>query len=299
MLSITDKMMSLSKVCGTVCLILLLAASVAAQDANVKVTIYVKPVVSPADADFFWYNITADKPVTVMYAPSVKCPSAPMALVQYQEVQVSPSKPLQDTYASFSVSSSLEPQVCEAKVEVLLPVHLVEKRTFEISALPTLPMNVDTCKDAECRMPMAVFFKGESVFIKYAPEVDAAVVTFTLPDKSKQQLSAQSPFVATQLGTYVVDIAASKQGYKPVTKRLEFAVITGGGAIASRSVCNGNGVCDANENSQACPQDCNRAPVSKAASKSFVLPVIVIVVVLFIVGAFVVWRKRQEPEEVL
>jgi len=275
--------MTLDKIAKIGCMLLILAAivtTVTAQAANLKIDVYVKPVVSPGDSEFFWYNITSTESTAVTYAPSVSCPDAPVAEIQYLQAEVTPSKPIRDTYRSFSVSPALEPQTCEAKVEILTPVHLIENRTFRINTLPSLAVEIETCKDAECKMSNSVFLEGESVYINYSQLPSGSIVSMflRLPDSSEQQLQIGSPTKLTQNGTYVVRLTASKEGYKPATARLEFAVIESAAHIESESVCNSDGLCRGNETVQNCPQDCKPALISRI----FKNPIYVITISFFI-----------------
>ncbi len=242
-------------------IIILVSGIVIAQDSNLKIDISVKPEVYVSDLDFFSYNITSNESTFITYVPSISCPTAPVPLIDYIESTVSRSEPIIEDYRNFQVLPSFEPQVCEARVEIFSPINIVEKRTFEIKTKPSFSFNVKTCKDSNCEISNSVFSLGEDVFIDFVSQVSNPEISaiLTYPDKTTKQISLPAKINADQIGTYSLEVTATKEDYKTITDNIQFGVIEEEAEIVSRSVCNSNNICEINngENAQTCPQECS------------------------------------------
>lgn len=57
-------------------------------------------------------------------------------------------------------------------------------------------------------------------------------------------------------GNYSLRVILSKEGYQSVKIEKDFAILNAAPEIKSASMCNGNGKCEGEENTQNCPQDC-------------------------------------------
>jgi len=133
-----------------------------------------------------------------------------------------------------------------------------EKRFQVIGTKKTLLISLKVCKEVGCRYNEKMFIQNQDINIDYVSEVQGISITavLTFPDKSTKQLTLPSSIKADQIGTYELEVTASKEGYKTISKQEQFAVIEEEVVVISTSECNGNDVCDNNENSQNCPQDC-------------------------------------------
>jgi hypothetical protein len=116
----------------------------------------------------------------------------------------------------------------------------------------------------------------------------------TLPDKTIQQINLPTSIKAEQIGTYELEITASKQGYKTITTKEQFAVIKKEAEIEFVGVCDANGICEDKENYQNCPQDC--LPKKGINKLWIILPIIVILILVIVV--VVVRRKRKSTLEI-
>ncbi|MAG15716.1 hypothetical protein CMO88_01500 [Candidatus Woesearchaeota archaeon] len=85
---------------------------------------------------------------------------------------------------------------------------------------------------------------------------------------SNVELSLAS-IAATQLGTYELQLAASKEGYQEASVKEQFAVIEKEIKPEVKTTCNADGVCDSGigENQQTCPQDCPRLVVEDSVGE--------------------------------
>lgn len=115
-------------------------------------------------------------------------------------------------------------------VDVQRPDLVLDSRnlSFLIRGVPQdFSFNAYTCKDQSCAEKSKVFLQGENVYFDYSSEVENVEITATLtyPDKKIQQLILPTSIKAEQIGTYEVEVIASKEGYKTVTDSTQFGVI--------------------------------------------------------------------------
>jgi len=133
-----------------------------------------------------------------------------------------------------------------------------EEASFNVKGTKKLfEIDLETCKDETCSEKSKTFIKSK-IYIFYNASIQSPIIITKLifPDETTQQISLPYSFEADQIGTYTLEVIASKEGYKTITKKEQFAVIEKHAEIESASVCNANGICDGKENYQNCPQDC-------------------------------------------
>ncbi|GEM_PF-5971178 len=101
-----------------------------------------------------------------------------------------------------------------------------EKEFFILGTLGEIGITLESCKDFSCTKKTKVFSEGETIYLNYKsylkPEIDANLV---LPNKVKRPVSLPYSFKAEQNGTYNLTAKASKEGYHPTKKSIQFAVI--------------------------------------------------------------------------
>lgn len=163
-----------------------------------------------------------------------------------------------------------------------------------------MEISIETCKDRSCSEESKVFVQDENVYLFYSSDADNPSVTATLthPDGTTRTLNLPESVRAEQIGTYVLDVTASKQGYKTASVKEQFGVIEKEAEIRSESACNGNGVCDQGENWQNCPQDCERPEgvigVDYFSLLLYVAAAIVLIVLLILIVRH--FRKEEPPD---
>jgi len=238
-------------------LLLLFTSSVYAL--NITVNIDVKPNFTEGETIAFHYNITSDERVTVEFIPSVYCPDAPMPLLEIKRIELKKNEVYNDTYTFIKVDG-LEPQTCSALISILSPYNYTAEKKFEIITKPSFEFEVFSSKDKERTKKSKIFIKGETIYLSYSSEVPNPKITGVLvfPDKTEKTVTLPTSLKAEQIGTYTLRVTAEKEGYKPVKKMLQFAVIEKHAEIKYEFICNKNGRCDveAGENYGNCPEDC-------------------------------------------
>tara|TARA_Y100000310_G_scaffold344863_1_gene460091 strand:- start:617 stop:1714 length:1098 start_codon:yes stop_codon:yes gene_type:complete len=207
----------------------------------------------------FKYIILSEQVQEIEYIVSVNCPNAPLPLLEIKTASLEANAPFTETYTYMSVvNENIEPQTCTAGVNLLSPEEILEKKSFEIITNPSFGFNILTCKDSNCAEQTKIFILNQDIYLDYTSEVSEPIITATLtsPDNSVNQLDLSTSIKAEQIGTYILEVKASKQGYKTNIKKTQFGVIEKESKIESVSICNSNGMCNNGENSQNCPQDC-------------------------------------------
>ena len=184
----------------------------------ISINIDMKESFDAGEEIFLEYTITSTQVQEIEYAAFVNCPDAPLALLDIKTTSLEANVPLTEKYVYMSsVSEDIEPQTCNATVGVLEPETL-EQKTFSIVTNPSFDFNIELDKK--------VFVKGEEIDISFVSQVSPLVtVTLTYPDDKSEQLSLPATISAEQVGTYNLEITASKSGYKTINKKVQFAVI--------------------------------------------------------------------------
>ena len=166
----------------------------------------------------FDYIITSSQTQEIEYAAFVNCPNAPLALLDIKTTSLEANVAFTEKYVYMSsVSEDIEPQTCNVTVGILSPETL-EQKSFSIATNPGFEFNVELAK--------TVFVKDEEVEISFTSGVSPTVgATLIYPNGETQQLSLPAVIKAEQIGTYDLEIIASKQEYKTINKKVQFGVI--------------------------------------------------------------------------
>jgi hypothetical protein len=176
----------------------------------------------------FDYTILSDQAQDITYIASVNCPNAPLPLLEIKTASLDANIPLTETYVYMSsVSESIEPQTCDAGVGILSPEEILESKSFSIITNPSFEFNVLTCKDLGCSETTRVFVIDENIYLDYSPKGFSIDTTAILiyPQRGMQELSLPTSIKADQIGTYNLEVTASKGGHKTVKKTIQFGVI--------------------------------------------------------------------------
>ena len=263
----------------------------------------IKPQFRVGEKISFDYTFTSDKAEQVNYVVSVNCPDAPRPLLEVKNTQLDKDTPFKEEYVYLDVTEDIDPQNCIAIASIIEPSEITEEKEFEIVTKPSFEVNLLFCKDQSCTKKSKTFLKNEEVSLDYKSDVENVVVEaiLTSPTKTEKQLTLPTSIATDQIGTYELEMTASREGYKTITKKEQFAVIEKEAEIQVVSICNVNGVCDGNENSQNCPQDCPIS-VEKGAEKiikkpkSYNLYFILGGIILVLIIIYLILRFRQRPK---
>lgn len=221
----------------------------------------VKPNFLSGETLYFDYNFLSTTDETILYTPIIDCPNAPHAFLEQKEIVVEANVRSRQTYYDIRIDESIEPQTCTASVRVLSPIQLRKEKTFTIDINPSFSFELNLCKDQSCIEKSKVFVQNENIYLDYDSEVSSPIVIATLihPDKVTKKITLPISIKAEQIGNYNLEVSASKEGYKTLTKTTQFAVIGSETEIKEVSQCNANNKCEPNlkEDFAVCPQDCS------------------------------------------
>ena len=279
----------------TILLILFLFLIPSFVSAAIEIELDVKSQFSSGETVKFNYSINSDVGQEISFFASVRCPNAPVPFIGQEIVTLKPSTPYRGFYSGISIDYSIESQNCAAFVQVLEPTLAEEEKNFSIITPPSFSFDIKTCKDMVCVEESKVFLLNENIYIDYISEVAEPVIAaiLALPDQTIQQLTIPTSIKATQIGTYELDITASKQDYKTITKKEQFGVIEEEADILFVGVCNANGKCESGENYQNCPQDCLITEPKTNIIIIILLLLIAVVLMSFITYRIIASRKEQ------
>ena len=194
----------------------------------ISVDIEVNPTFNTGDKISFSYTILSETAENIEYTSYVSCPSAPQAPLIIKNAALEPNVPFTETHTYMSkVAEYVESQECRAVVWIEKPEQVSKEEYFNIETKPSFDLNILTCKDVDCNETTKVFVKGESIYINYDSEISTLLIitTLTYPDGTSQQLTIPTSIKAEQVGTYSLEVSASKQGYRTMTESIQFGVI--------------------------------------------------------------------------
>jgi len=94
-------------------------------------------------------------------------------------------------------------------------------------ANPSFLFSINICKDQNCNEKSKIFLKNENIYLDYDSSIEGIALTakMTYPDNSIKEITVPGSMKASQIGTYELEVNASKAGYKTISAREQFAVI--------------------------------------------------------------------------
>lgn len=251
----------------------------------INITMDIKNEFFENDLIYFNYTIVSDTDIEIQHYNFIDCPYGPVPFYNEKKISLKKDSIFSDNYTYVKVTNDFEPQTCTAYIQILSPIQIREEKNFSIITNPSFSFELKTCKDSACTEKAKVFIKNEDIYIDFDSEVPEPIITatLTLPDKTTQPLSLPTSIKAEQTGTYELDITASKQGYKTITKKEMFGVIEEPPNIPFVGICNANGRCEAGETPENCPQDCKAEKPGLFAAMMVLVLIIIIALVYFII----------------
>jgi len=173
----------------------------------------------PGDKIYFSYMIKSDINQQIKFVQHISCPTAPVEFLQEQKIYLQANIPFQGAYRDFQVNENLESQTCAAYIQIISPFQQRVEKNFSIITNPSF--------DFKIKLDKKIFNLGENIKIKYDSSVSNPQINakLTYPDSKSIDINLPYEFKADKIGTYSLDITASKQGYKTITKKEKFGVI--------------------------------------------------------------------------
>ncbi len=175
----------------------------------------------------FDYTFLSNRNEEILYTPTIKCIDIPESLLATREINLRKDIPATLSYEGPEVTDETISQQCLAIIKVTEPFRQIKEEVFNIDALLPLSFLLETCKDINCEDKSKTFIKNKKIFIDYISSVENPSINakLTYPDKTTEELTLPTSIKASQIGTYELEVAASKETYKSVTKKEQFGVI--------------------------------------------------------------------------
>jgi hypothetical protein len=168
----------------------------------------------------FTYNITGYIDSQLIIKSGIECLYLHVPSSGYQTLELKFGEGFFGYYDSaFVISEEIEPQTCTAYVQILSPVQQTFSKNFSIATQPSFNFEIEMSKK--------VFIKGEDIYLSYSSSVANPSINaiLTYPDKTTRQITLPTTIKAEQVGTYTLDVNASKEGYKESDLKELFGVI--------------------------------------------------------------------------
>ena len=168
---------------------------------------------------YFNYTLISGEDKLFGYIPYIDCPNLPRPLIERKTINLIANQPYESVYYDVVLDDSVESQICVAYIQILEPGGRKIEETFQINTTPSYNFNIILNKK--------IYMKEEKIKINYDSEISkpSIITTLTYPDKTIEQIKLPYSFKSQQIGTYELEVTASKEGYKTITKREQFGVI--------------------------------------------------------------------------
>ncbi len=104
---------------------------------------------------------------------------------------------------------------------------MVEKNIKIYGTKNLFDFNIKICEDSLCSKESRLFLKNKEIYLDYESEIkDLEITAFlTSPDEFNKEIEIPRLINAEQIGTYEIEVSASKEGYRTITKKEQFGII--------------------------------------------------------------------------
>ena len=167
-------------------------------------------------------------------------------------------------------------------------LEVINKRVILFTCMSILILTFVQANIFDVNYDKNLLIKGEEIYLNYSSDVPDRLVisTLTYPDGKTESINLPTFLKLNYIGIYELEIIVSKEGYETITIEEQFGVIE---KIDQFKFCEVNGVCDGDENSQNCPQDCTEKEFNNLW---IIIPLIIIILGVLIF--FVVKSKGKD-----
>lgn len=193
-----------------------------------QASIDVKQSFNVGESVSFTYSILSDVDVNVSYKVGVKCDeNIPIPFFSERNASLAANVAHTGTFNAGVLSDSASGSGnCNATVSITDSGIFAQKQ-FRIEATPGLNININLCKDSSCSAQTIVFKKGDKVYLSLNSDLTGIVTVAKLTDSNgvTKEVTLPYDFVASDVGSYTLEVSASKSGYNEASASKQFAVI--------------------------------------------------------------------------
>jgi hypothetical protein len=146
----------------------------------------------------------------------------------YVELNVNEEKRV--TLYDLSIDDSFDGGVYLLSAGIVLQDNtlITASEEFAITGTPEdFSLDLDLCKDSSCTERSKVIILGEDIYLGYSSEVENPTVTANLthPDGTIEEITLPVSIKAEKVGTYLLEVTASREGYRTQVLSTQFGVI--------------------------------------------------------------------------
>ncbi len=184
-----------------------------------QIAINTEKIFEEGDNIEFSYMLISQTNEIIKYTASVSCDNAPEPLLQLKQIELKRNEPYYDEYFYAQVDENFLTSECYALITIIEPYNFIKEQKFDVGAKSSFSFDV--------LLDKKVFTQGETISLDYSSDISNLEIDakLTYPNKTIKQILLPSSILAEQIGTYSLDVLASKEGYKTVTKKEQFAAI--------------------------------------------------------------------------
>ena len=276
-----------------ICILMTTIISVANISA-LEVDITIKDSFSKGETIAFDYEIVSSNDLEIKYYPEIYCPKAP--IIEREEIEISLEKdiPYSKTYLDIRIDDGIESQSCKAYVTITTPFLIQIEKNFSIITDLDFLFNF--------RLDKKIFVLDEQINFDYVSNVEPKIFAVLIyPDETRENIQIPSLVKVSQIGTYSLEIIATKEGYKTQIINEQFGVIERPAEIKSSSIFNKENRLDEQSSEKTISSidiESSEKPSSKIINyvkdQSYIFYIFVgIIVLLIIVVFFFIVRKYR------
>ena len=164
-------------------LLLLLVVEIGKANAALTATIDVKSSFKSNETVFFTYTIVSDKDMKIKYIPLIVCENAPVPLLEEKTTNLKKDVPFTETYYGLTVNEAIEPQKCQAILEIVTPTKTKKfSKSFSIVTKPSFEVKIlywEASSRSKAKFSIPEFFTNSAVTeIKLLPPSRSVTLQF-------------------------------------------------------------------------------------------------------------------------
>ncbi|HII17577.1 TPA: hypothetical protein HA361_06725 [Candidatus Woesearchaeota archaeon] len=194
---------------------------------GIEVAIEVNKEFSLHEEIMFTFSIISEEGMEVVYVPYIECPSLPVAFLHVHNTLLRAGSEFTSEYKALKISQDVDSQSCNAVVSIINPVNYTYRKNFNIIADKSFELSPILCKDEACMFRKRTYSESDLIYLDYVADIEDIALASSLiyPDNTRKDISVPSTLKPNVPGTYALQLTASKDGYKTISKTATFMVI--------------------------------------------------------------------------